>query len=86
MTVPSESARRPRLTSSGSTLPAGHGAEREKHAGRLDEDDGHDQAHGQARDQIEFRHAELQRQHDAHQRLVLRCPEKSVQPSAMVTR
>ena len=36
----------------GADLSAGHRAEREKHARRLDEDDGHDEAHGQAGDQI----------------------------------
>ena len=54
----------------GVDLAAGHGAKREKHAGRFDEHDCHHQAHGQARDQIELRHAELQRQDRAHDRLL----------------
>ena len=63
----------------GADLPAGHGAERQKHSRRLDEDDGHDQAHRQARDEMKFRNAKLERKHDAEGRLVLN--SRKIRPS-----
>ncbi len=45
-------------------LFVGHLSERQEHAERFDHHHDHDNAHGDARDQVEFRHAEMKRDDD----------------------
>ncbi|MCY1521851.1 hypothetical protein D9M68_566840 [compost metagenome] len=52
-------------------LGLGQLAEGEEHAGGLDEDDQHHQAHGEHRGEVEFRHAEVQRGDHVEQRPLL---------------